>query len=349
MAKVSIIIPSYNSEKFIGNCLDSIFSQTHDDLEVVLVDDCSTDHSYDIMRSYEKREPRRLKLVKNSENKGAAGSRNVGLDIADGKYIGFVDSDDYIDLDVIKKMHDSLEKTGVDVARIKRKLVYRGHDVSFLGRSLDFGDGHIIDPKKEIEYLTQDSPAVTNKMFRRDLIGDRKFPDGLKWEDYPFCIPLLYKASGIVTAQNTNYNYTLNFGGTTAGDLSKLTPRLLDIFTGSDMIREEILTDTTDEKTKAQIDFLCIQNCLQRIRDVFYCDIPLKEKRELINLISTLINKKYGDWQNNPLYKPYKKKRKLFRVTMDIVENFMLDDRLSSLEVPELEQEIQKVLTKKNR
>ena len=174
-------------------------------------------------------------------------------------------------------------------------------------------------------------------------------PEGIKWEDYPFCIPLLYKASGIVTAQNTNYNYNLNFGGTTAGDLSKLTPRLLDIFTGSDMIREEILTDTADEKTKAQIDFLCIQNCLQRIRDVFYCNIPLKEKRELINLISTLINKKYGDWQNNPLYKPYKNKRKLYRITMDIVENFMLDDRLSSLEVPELEQEIQKVLTKKNR
>ena len=207
MAKVSIIIPSYNSEKFIGNCLDSIFSQTHDDLEVVLVDDYSTDHSYDIMRSYEKREPHRLKLVRNPENKGAAGSRNVGLDIADGKYIGFVDSDDYIDLDVIKKMHDSLEKSGVDIARIKRKLVYRGHDVSFLGRKYDFGDGHIIDPKKEIECLTQDTPAVTNKMFRRNLIGDRKFPEGIKWEDYPFCIPLLYKASGIITAQNTNYNY----------------------------------------------------------------------------------------------------------------------------------------------
>ena len=87
---------------------------------------------------------------------------------------------------------------------------------------------------------------------------------------------------------NTIYNYTLNFGGTTAGDLSKLTPRLLDIFTGSDMIREEILTDTTDEKTKAQIDFLCIQNCLQRIRDIFFCDIPLKEKRELIKKVNNI-------------------------------------------------------------
>ena len=83
--------------------LDSIFSQTHDDLEVVLVDDYSTDHSYDIMRSYEKREPHRLKLVRNTENKGAAGSRNVGLDIADGKYIGFVDSDDYIEPNMYKE------------------------------------------------------------------------------------------------------------------------------------------------------------------------------------------------------------------------------------------------------
>ena len=149
MAKVSIIIPSYNSEKFIGNCLDSIFSQTHDDLEVILVDDCSTDHSYDIMKSYEKREPRRLKIVRNPENKGAASSRNIGLDIADGKYIGFVDSDDYIDLDAIKKMHDSLEKTGVDIARIRRRLVCCGHDVSFLGRKYDFGDGHVIEPKKK--------------------------------------------------------------------------------------------------------------------------------------------------------------------------------------------------------
>lgn len=348
MAKVSIIIPSYNSEIYISNCLDSIFSQTHDDLEVVLVDDCSTDHSYDIMRSYEKREPRRLKLVRNPENKGAGASRNIGLDIADGKYIGFVDSDDYIDLDAVKKMHDSLEKTGVDIARISRRIVYKGHNVSFLGRKLDVREDGIIVPKQEIEYLTSDSPGVTNKMFRRELIGDAKFPEKLKWEDYPFSIPLMYKANGVVTAQNTNYNYNLNFGGTTVGDASKVSPRLLDIFTCSDIIRNEILTDTTDEKVKAQIDFLCIQNCLQRIRDIFYSNISLKEKRELINLISTLINKKYGNWQNNPLYIEYKKTRTFYRLRMDLIEQLIINDKYETLEVPELEQQVQKILTKKN-
>ena len=236
MAKVSIIIPSYNSEKFISNCLDSIFSQTHDDLEVILVDDCSTDHSYDVMRSYEKREPRRLKLVRNQENKGAGASRNVGLDIAEGKYIGFVDSDDYLELNAVKQMHDSLEKTGVDIARINRKIVYRGHDVSFLGRKLDVREDGIIIPKQETSYLTSDTPGVTNKIFRKELIGDKRFPEDLKWEDYPFSIPLMYKANGVVTAKNTHYNYNLNFAGTTVGDAAKVSPKLLDIFGNTNIV-----------------------------------------------------------------------------------------------------------------
>lgn len=344
MAKVSIIIPSYNSEKYIKKCLDSIFSQTHDDLEVILIDDRSTDYSYEIIKSYEKKEPRRLKIIRNLENRGAGASRNVGLDIAEGKYIGFIDSDDYIDLDVIKKMHDSLEKTGVDIARISRKIVYKGHDVSFLGRKLDVKEDGIIVPKDEIEYLTLDTPGVTNKMFRRELIGDKKFPENLKWEDYPFSIPLMYKATGVITAKNTNYNYNLNFSGTTVGDATKISPKLLDIFTCSDIIRDEILTNTTDEKVKAQIDFLCIQNCLQRIRDIFYSNISLQKKIELINLVSTLINKKYGNWQTNPLYQEYKKTRTFYRLRMDIIERLVVSDIYETLEVSELEKQVQKIL-----
>lgn len=347
MAKVSIIIPSYNSEKHISKCLDTIFSQTHDDLEVILVDDCSTDKSYDIMKSYKEKEPRRLKLVRNPENKGAASSRNVGLDIAEGEYIGFIDSDDYIPLDAIKKIHDALEKNDTDIARIDRKIVLNGHDVSFLGRKIDVKEDTIIVPKKDNSYLTTETPTVTNKMFRREFIGDRKFPDGLKWEDYPFIIPLLYKANGIVSVPNTYYCYNLNFSGTTVGDLAKVPTRLLDIFTGSDLIRSELLTEADDD-LKARIDFLCIQNCVQRIRDVFTSNLPLKEKRELINLISSLINKKYGDWQNNPLYKDYQRKRQLFRVIMEITEKTMIDGSCDDMEIPELEQQIQKVLTKKN-
>ncbi len=347
MAKVSIIIPVYNSEKYLGSCLDSIFSQTHDDLEVVLVDDCSKDHSYDIARSFKSREPRRLKLVQNPNNKGAGASRNVGLEIVDGEYIGFVDSDDYIALDAVKKMHDSLEKNNADIARINRKIVYRGIDVSFLGRKIDIEHEDIIVPKENLEYLTTDSPTVTNKLFRRDLIGDKKFPEHLKWEDYPFSVPLMYKASRVVSVPDTAYFYNLNFAGTTMSDTSRVSKRLLDIFTCSDTIRDEILTSDNQE-LKERIDFLCIQNCLQRIRDVYYSNLPIKEKVDLINLLSTLINKKYGNWQTNPLYQEYKKSRTFSRLRMDLIEKFIIDNRHENLEVPELEQAVQKILTKKN-
>lgn len=345
MAKVSIIIPVYNSEKYLNGCVDSLLSQTHDDIEIILIDDCSKDNSYEIMRRIKDNNPRRVKIIKNKVNQGAGASRNTGLDIAEGKYIGFLDSDDYLDLDAIKKMHDSLEKTGVDIARINRSIVYKGRDVSFLGRKLDVSEDHIIVPSKELEYLTSDSPAVTNKMFNRKLIGSRRFPEKLKWEDYPFSIPLMYKANGVITVQDTEYKYNLNLTGTTVGDTFKISPKLLDIFTCSDLVRTELLNEG-DEKLKERLDFLSIQNCLQRIRDVFYSNIPYERKKELISLISALINKKYGIWQENQLYQEYKKKKLLYRLRMDFTENVVIDESYNELDIPSLEASIQKVLKK---
>lgn len=348
MAKVSIIVPVYNSERYIGKCIDSLLTQTHEDIELILVDDCSKDHSYEIMKKRAHEEPRKIRLVKNPENKGAGASRNVGLDIANGDYIGFIDSDDYIDRDTVKKMHDALEKDDIDIARINRKIVYRNHDFSFLGRKLDVREDGIIVPKRELEYLTSDSPGVTNKLFTRELIDNRRFPEQLKWEDYPFSIPLMYQAKGVETVPDVFYYYTLNFSGTTVGDAAKVSPKLLDIFTCSDLIRKELPIEE-DEELKSRIDFLCIQNCLQRVRDIFYSNLPLEEKKELINLISTLIKKKYGDWQTNPLYQEYKKSRLFYKTTIDLIEKYLLDDTYSSLDVPELEQQVQKVLTKKSQ
>ena len=347
MSKVSIIVPVYNSEKYLRECIDSLLYQTHDDLEIIMVDDCSKDKSYDVMRRIKDNNPRRIKVIKNEFNKGAAASRNFALTETTGEYISFIDSDDYLGLDAIKKMHDSLEKTGADIARIGRKIVFKGKDVSFLGRKINVKENGIIIPSKELEYLTEETPAVTNKMFRKELIGDRMFPENLKWEDYPYCIPLLYEANCVVPVSNVDYYYRLNPSGTTVGDARKVSPKLLDIFTCSDIIRKELPIET-NEKLKERIDFLCIQNCLQRIRDVFYSDMPIKEKKKIISMISALIDKKYGRWQDNKLFQEYKKERKIYAARMDYIEHTYIDSKYDSLEPVELEHEIQKVLTKKN-
>ena len=96
MPKVSVIIPIYNTEKYLRKCLDSVCNQTLSDIEIICVNDCSTDNSLEILEEYASKD-NRIKLIDFKENKGAAVARNAGIDEAKGEYIGFVDSDDFVD------------------------------------------------------------------------------------------------------------------------------------------------------------------------------------------------------------------------------------------------------------
>ena len=104
MAKpiVSILIPVYNVENYLDKCLDSVISQTMNNIEIICVNDGSTDHSGEILEKYQKKDKRII--VVNKENGGLPSARNAGLEIARGKYIGFVDADDYINSDMYEKM-----------------------------------------------------------------------------------------------------------------------------------------------------------------------------------------------------------------------------------------------------
>ena len=111
--KVSIIVPVYNVEQYIGECLDSILKQTYDNLEVILVEDCSTDNTLSLCQRYAKTDAR-IKLLRNEKNAGVSFSRNRALEVATGDYIGMIDSDDWIEADYIERMVTALEETGAD-------------------------------------------------------------------------------------------------------------------------------------------------------------------------------------------------------------------------------------------
>ena len=98
--KVSVIIPVYNVEKYLCKCLDSVVNQTLRDIEIICVDDGSTDSSWEILKEYAQRDDR-IKLI-HKENGGLSSARNVAMQVAKGDYIGFIDSDDWIDLDFTK-------------------------------------------------------------------------------------------------------------------------------------------------------------------------------------------------------------------------------------------------------
>ena len=114
MSKVSVIVPVYNTEKYLEKCLNSLINQTLHDIEVICVNDGSTDNSLNILNQYAQKD-NRIKII-NQENKMQGAARNAGTQIAAGEYIGFVDSDDWIDLDYFEKLYNAATKYNLDIA-----------------------------------------------------------------------------------------------------------------------------------------------------------------------------------------------------------------------------------------
>lgn len=121
MPKVSVIIPVYNTEAYLKRCLDSVCNQTLSDIEIICINDASTDKSLEILQEYATKD-KRIKIIDFKENKGAGAARNAGINAAQGEYIGFVDSDDYVDLDFYEKLYKSALETCAEV--IKSNLSY---------------------------------------------------------------------------------------------------------------------------------------------------------------------------------------------------------------------------------
>ena len=125
MAKplVSVLIPVYNVEKYLERCLDSILKQTLTKIEIICVNDGSTDNSLSILKEYQKKDSRII--IVNKENGGLPSARNAGLDRAEGKYVGFVDSDDYIEPNMFQKLYDTAESEKVGGCHLRREYFPR--------------------------------------------------------------------------------------------------------------------------------------------------------------------------------------------------------------------------------
>ncbi|MCR4687913.1 MAG: glycosyltransferase, partial [Lachnospiraceae bacterium] len=105
-AKVSVIVPAYNVEDTLFDCIASLVMQTLNDIEIIIVNDCSTDHTYMVMQMLEEKFPDKIIIIDSPVNRGPGGARNLGMEYASGDYIGFVDSDDYVAKDMYEKLYN---------------------------------------------------------------------------------------------------------------------------------------------------------------------------------------------------------------------------------------------------
>lgn len=218
--KVSVIVPVYNTEKYIRKCVDSIINQTLKDIEIILVDDGSTDNSPEILDEYIARDSRATVIHK--ENGGQGSARNIGLDIAKGEYIGFVDSDDWVDLDMYEKLYTNAKLTEADMVVCNRNVF---NEDGLLKTSIDVGQDSFINVNENIANFTIQkllypyTVSTCNRIYSNEIVKKLKLRfksvQEVGSEDALFNYCFLLDADIVTSINNTYHNQLAREGSTT--------------------------------------------------------------------------------------------------------------------------------------
>ena len=208
MAKVSIVVPVYNTEKFLEKCLNSLIGQTLQDIEIICVNDGSTDNSLNILTDYANKDSR-IKIV-NQENKMQGAARNAGTAVAVGEYIGFVDSDDWVDLDYYEKLYNTAKKYDMDIALATNVRVKNDTEKKRLNITEEKVYNSLQEKIDVCEQWKNECP--TNKIYRMSMLRNNHiiWPEMMYCEDKLFTMKAIYYANGIVTVPNTYYYHYWN-------------------------------------------------------------------------------------------------------------------------------------------
>ena len=203
MTEISVIIPVYNVEKYLERCLDSVLRQTFDNLEILCVNDCSPDNSLIILQEYAKKDSR-IKIFTHDKNKGLSASRNTGLRNATGKFIYFLDSDDWIEDDFLKKMHTAITKNN-QKAVCSTNILYAYEDSSVKPlMKRNFSD--VIKP------YSMSCQMAWSWLLEKDFIDkfDVVFPEDLKYEDLYFFHVIIRNLENVYIINTATYYHYEN-------------------------------------------------------------------------------------------------------------------------------------------
>lgn len=285
--KVSVIVPVYNVEKYLSKCLDSLVNQTLDDIDIILVDDESPDNSKDIIKDYMKKYPNIRYFFKKNGGQGSA--RNLGLSYATGEYIAYVDSDDYIEKDMLKLMYEKAKLDNADVVICSNNIVSLDNEIISINNVLKYDD--------DIANILYGNMAVWNKLYKKDILKDIKFREHLWYEDIDFTVKVLFNTNKISFINKPLYNYLLRPGSTMNNTNYKRNLELLPAF--NEMI-SYLKSNNIYDKNYIKLEFLAFYHIyLTGITRIINIDVPFKLKKEIINEYINYINNNFPTFKKN--------------------------------------------------
>lgn len=213
MIKVSIIVPVHNSENYLHKCVESLLAQTLEEIEIILVDDCSGDGSRDMIRRYMGLFPDKVAGVFLDENIRQGGARNRGMELARGEYIAFVDSDDFVEPDMCRALYETAQ--GADLCGAD---YYMDFDGRLQDVNTDYGEGYRMTPQRRERFVAR-CGYFWSRIYRRDFLveHDIRFPENTFYEDAYFNFLAALYAGSLMKAPGRFYHYYQSENSTIRG------------------------------------------------------------------------------------------------------------------------------------
>lgn len=234
--KISIIVPIYNVEKYIAKCLRSLKKQTLGDFECLLINDGTPDKSVEIAKA-EVGNDTRFRFF-DKANGGLSDARNYGLGIAQGEYVCFIDSDDYLDERLLELAYSSAEKHQSDIVCFDMYYAYEDGRLE-LSKGADFGDCSSYAENPGIIFINN---SANNKLFRLSFLKDKTFIKGMWYEDLAVIPVWLAQAGAVSYVAQPLYYYVQHSGSIT----HKADPRIFDIYRALKLIKEKLQLEAKD-------------------------------------------------------------------------------------------------------
>lgn len=278
MSKISLVVTIYNVEQYLERCLESIKEQTYKDFDVLCINDGSTDSSEKIINSF--LNDSRFKLY-NKENGGLSDARNYGLTHVNTEYVMFVDSDDYLDKNLLFEVMQRVEKSNADI------LVFGYNQISLANNTIEkidlYIENGIYSLKTNKELLAFTPNAAWNKIYRTALFRNNefKYPFGYRHQDLGTTGKLLFKANTIEYLNIPLYNYIVDRPNNITSQVDNKLYHIIDMC--KEIIEYYIQVNAFDDY-KEELEYLTKANCIQSLRKA----MNIKDKKFVLRFIDDI-------------------------------------------------------------
>ncbi len=293
MIQVSVIVPVYNVEKYIDKCIKTLLEQPIEDIEFIIINDGSTDSTLEKINKYLPNE--KIKLF-NRTNHGIGNTRNFGLEQAKGEYIGFVDSDDFVEKTMFKEMYDRAKEANLDIV-VCDFYEENEEKKNSIVKNITNLNNDISNFRKMPSLLNSINLSPWNKLYKRELIEQKKlrFVEDLKYEDVPFVVNALDSAKEIGKLNKPLYHYVVH----SKSETTIVDKKSFDIFKIFDML---ISAHGQKDYLKEELKYLIVQ----RLSDYNIQQRNQKDKKIREKFIDTSFKYLSGNFPNYKQNKYYK-------------------------------------------